>query len=1208
MPKRAPQPLSFALACLALLLLPAAAAIAAEWPTLRAGSELDFRPYCFTDANGQPSGLGPDLLKAVADKMGLRLQLTAAPWDAQWDKLVAGQLDVLPVVARTPGREPLVDFSLPHTETFDAFFVRKGQPPIHNIASAAGKSIVVLRQDAAHHQLTERKFAGQIIPVDSIPEGLRLVAAGKHDALLCSKLIGTLECRQAGIKGVVSGPLIGDYKRTFSFAVPKGRTELLEKLNQGLLLVKTDGTYDQIYRRWLAVEEPWHRWVPYLRWAVALAAVLTALVIALQALVRRRTRQLRQLTATLEQRVAQRTAELSESQARYRTLLDVLPTAVYTCDAEGHITFFNERAAELWGRRPRLNDTDERFCGAFRLWLPDGQPLPHAQTPMARAIRDGASCRDQEVIIEHPDGRPVHVLVNIDPLRDAAGRITGAVNAFTDITARKQAEEALRASEERIQQALHVSRSFTFQWEPATDEVRRSDSCERILGLSGQAAMHDTARRFFQRIHPGDRDRFTAILRDLTPAADSYNTQYRVVRDDRTIIVLEEIGRAAFDPAGKLLCLVGVATDITERKIAEEALRASEERFRLTLKNSPVLVTMQDANLVYQWVYNTKTRRPEECIGRTDADLFLADEAAAVMAAKRRVLETGAEVRQAFWLTSNGQRVFLDCNFEPVRDANGKIIGVRGASVNLTEQKRAEEALAAAHRRTQDLIDNAGAIIYACDLEERFVLANAALATVLNTTVAQLIGRRRHEFMPQADADAHEANDRCAIEAGHAIQFEEHSDLHGRSITWLTTKFPLRDAVGRIYGVAGIVTDISQRKEMEQALRSAKADLEHANSAKDAFIAKLSHELRTPLTPVVASLSAIARDPRLPENLREDMALLQRNIGLQVLLINDLLDVTRIVSGKLELRQQPVNVADIVHDVGRMLATDLEARAQRLVVSAPEPCWVRADASRLHQVFWNLVKNAIKFSPDHGQITVEMRSDATHTHIAVRDHGRGIDAADLPRLFRAFEQGASAHGFGGLGLGLAICRGIIEMHGGTIAAASQGLGHGATFTVTLPTCAAPADAAVPGAPRPAVVDSRALRILLVEDHADTARMMTRLLQAEGHTVTCAPDVAAGVTAALTGDFHVLMSDLSLPDGTGYDLMRRITAAGKHLRGIAVSGHGSPADVQRSLEAGFIEHITKPVHFDALQQALLRVAAGATAHTSDRSSAHHAGTG
>lgn len=832
MPKRAPQPLSFALACLALL-LPAAAAIAAEWPTLRAGSELDFRPYCFTDANGQPTGLGPDLLKAVADKMGLRLQLTAAPWDAQWNKLVAGQLDVLPVVARTPGREPLVDFSLPHTETFDAFFVRKGQPPIHNIASAAGKSIVVLRQDAAHHQLTERKFVGQIIPVDSISEGLRLVAAGRHDALLCSKLIGTLECRQAGIKGVVSGPLIGDYKRTFSFAVPKGRTELLEKLNQGLLLVKTDGTYDQIYRRWLAVEEPWRRWVPYLQWVVALAAVLAALVIALQWLVRRRTRQLRQLTATLEQRVAQRTAELSQSQARYRTLLDVLPTAVYTCDAEGRITFFNERAAELWGRRPRLNETDERFCGAFRLRLPDGQPLPHAQTPMALAIREGASCRDQEVIIERPDGRRMHVLVNIDPLRDAAGRITGAVNAFTDIT---------------------------------------------------------------------------------------------------------------------------------------------------------------------------------------------------------------------------------------------------------------------------------------------------------------------------------------------------------------------------------------ERKQTEQALLAAKADLEHANSAKDAFIAKLSHELRTPLTPVVASLSAIARDPHLPGNLREDMALLQRNIGLQVLLINDLLDVTRIVSGKLELRQQPVNVADIVHDVGRMLATDLEARAQRLVVSAPEPCWVRADASRLHQVFWNLIKNAIKFSPDHGQITVEMRSDATHTHIAVRDHGRGIDAADLPRLFRAFEQGASAHGFGGLGLGLAICRGIIEMHGGTIAAASQGLGHGATFTVTLPTCAAPADAAVPGALRPAVVDLRALRILLVEDHADTARMMTRLLQAEGHTVTSAPDVAAGVSAALTGDFHVLMSDLSLPDGTGYDLMRRITAAGKHLRGIAVSGHGSPADVQRSLEAGFIEHITKPVHFDALQQALLRVAAGATAHTSDRSSAHHARTG
>ena len=231
-------------------------ALAAEPPPIRGGSEVDFRPYSFLDQSGQPTGFGVELLDAVAGKMGMPLHISAGPWDRLWSDLVAGKLDVLPVVASTPGREPLVDFSLPHTECFDAFFVRAGRPAIKDLASAAGKEIVVLRSDASHHQLIERKFAGTIVAVDSIPDALRLIAAGKHDAFLGAKLIGVLERELAGIQGVADGPPIPDYKRTFSFAVRKGDIELLEKLNQGLRIVKADGTYDRLYRKWLGVDTP----------------------------------------------------------------------------------------------------------------------------------------------------------------------------------------------------------------------------------------------------------------------------------------------------------------------------------------------------------------------------------------------------------------------------------------------------------------------------------------------------------------------------------------------------------------------------------------------------------------------------------------------------------------------------------------------------------------------------------------------------------------------------------------------------------------------------------------------------------------------------------------------------------------------------------------------------------------------------------------
>jgi PAS domain S-box-containing protein len=264
---------------LALFVL-ACAAHAADPPEVRVGSELGFRPYCFTDKNGQPTGFGVELLQAVAEKATLRLHISPGEWDRVWNALVAGEIDVLPVVARTPGREGLVEFTLPHTETFDAFFVRAGRPPIEDLAAAAGKEIVVLRSDAAHHQLVERKFPGTIVPADSIAEGLQLIASGQHDALLCSRLIGVLERDQAGITDVTDGPVIPDYKRVFSFAVRKGNTDLAERLNQGLRLVRADGTYDRLYRQWLGGETlPRPTWQTYSWQAIGIVGVLVLIAV-----------------------------------------------------------------------------------------------------------------------------------------------------------------------------------------------------------------------------------------------------------------------------------------------------------------------------------------------------------------------------------------------------------------------------------------------------------------------------------------------------------------------------------------------------------------------------------------------------------------------------------------------------------------------------------------------------------------------------------------------------------------------------------------------------------------------------------------------------------------------------------------------------------------------------------------------------------------
>jgi signal transduction histidine kinase/CheY-like chemotaxis protein len=375
-------------------------------------------------------------------------------------------------------------------------------------------------------------------------------------------------------------------------------------------------------------------------------------------------------------------------------------------------------------------------------------------------------------------------------------------------------------------------------------------------------------------------------------------------------------------------------------------------------------------------------------------------------------------------------------------------------------------------------------------------------------------------------------------------------------------------------------------------------EAQRANAAKDQFLATLSHELRTPLAPVLAVVSALESDPRLRELIGGALAVIRRNVELEARLIDDLLDLTRIARGKLELHLQPADLRDaLAHALqscsaqedaaGKWIAVETELAAMDHTVYADEP--------RLTQVFWNLLKNAFKFTPDGGAVRVRTRSEGDGIVAEISDNGIGIDADLLPRIFDAFEQGERSitRRFGGLGLGLAISKALVELHKGRIAVASGGAGQGATFTVWLPRASpAPAEAAPPAAdvedgPAERRQD-RSLRILLVEDHMDTAAALADLLDIMGHQVVVAHDVSSGLAAArvaLEGPgLDLVISDLGLPDGSGLDLMRQLSTRHR-VRGIALSGYGTEKDVRASREAGFALHLTKPVDLERLRAAL-----------------------
>jgi signal transduction histidine kinase/CheY-like chemotaxis protein len=412
--------------------------------------------------------------------------------------------------------------------------------------------------------------------------------------------------------------------------------------------------------------------------------------------------------------------------------------------------------------------------------------------------------------------------------------------------------------------------------------------------------------------------------------------------------------------------------------------------------------------------------------------------------------------------------------------------------------------------------------------------------------------------------------------------------------------FPVFDSRGVHYRNAGLAEDITERKRGEEELRQARDTAEAASRAKDQFLATLSHELRTPLTPVLALASSLQEDEALPNRVRQALAVIRRNVELEARLIDDLLDLTRISRGKLELRREVVDVRQLLaHAIevccgvelasGRIrLALDLGAREHRL--------W--ADAPRLTQVLWNLLNNAVKFTPQGGETgEIRVRSweedDGGILAIEVADNGIGIDPELLPRIFNAFEQTDRriTRRFGGLGLGLSLSRAIVAMHGGTLEAASAGTDQGSEFTLRLPAGDVPASAPEPTLERP--VEAKAaspLKLLLVEDHADTAEAMADLLRALGHEVTVARSVGSALSAAEVqeGRFDLVVSDLGLPDGSGLDLMRELSSRYR-LKGIALSGYGMEEDVLRSREAGFSKHLTKPVDMQALKAAILAFA-------------------
>src|SRR5947207_2376254 len=391
---------------------------------------------------------------------------------------------------------------------------------------------------------------------------------------------------------------------------------------------------------------------------------------------------------------------------------------------------------------------------------------------------------------------------------------------------------------------------------------------------------------------------------------------------------------------------------------------------------------------------------------------------------------------------------------------------------------------------------------------------------------------------------------------------------------------------------------MAERRRGEEALQQQNAAVEAANRTKDHFLAMLSHELRTPLTPVISALEALETEPAQTREVKSALAMIRRNVELETQLIDDLLDFTRIAKDKLQLRFAPVDAHAAISDVVEMCRAQAESRKLQVHLNLrANTHYVAADAAKFQQIIWNLLKNATKFTPEDGEIAISSSNPSPEVlTITVRDTGIGMESEIMQRIFDPFEQGNSSleRRFGGLGLGLAISKSLAQAHGGTLTAQSDGRDRGSTFLLSMQTTS-PAE----GLGRPAragdETSRQGLRILLVDDHQDTCAALEKLLVRRGHLVAATHNVRSAMEAAVRNRFDLLISDIALPDGSGMELMTHLQAISK-MPGIAISGFGNNGDIEKSLEAGFCEHLIKPVKLEKLEAAMERAVATETAST------------
>ncbi|BAU63417.1 multi-sensor hybrid histidine kinase [Stanieria sp. NIES-3757] len=883
--------------------------------------------------------------------------------------------------------------------------------------------------------------------------------------------------------------------------------------------------------------------------------------------------------------------ELKHHQQLLEQITEAIPGIIYLVDTlKQKNLYVNSQILPLLGYSPEHELQEEKNFVVRIMHPEDLARLPLHLQELNQAA-SGQVCEFQ-YRMRHRDGKWRWFSSQDRVLsRTTDGRLHQILGIAQDISdrkhheaERKQIEINLRHSEERLRLATDASEMGMWFWDLVNDKLEWTNRCKTLFGFAPDSSV--TYQRFLNALHPEDRDRTDIAVKECIEQKTYYNIEYRVIWSDGSVHWLVAKGKCFYDRNDQPLRMMGTLQNINQRKQAEKALRESNQLITTILESMTDAFYALDRNWNFTYINQEAARKlkksKQELIGKSIWSEFPALVDTELYSEYHRAFHD--QVTTTFEYYDSSLAKWLEISAYPSKQALSVYFR------DLTARKLADKQLQENQRILKFALSSAKAGLWDWDLN-----AEVLIWSQENYNLYGIDPNRKPLRYEDWESTVHpEDLESTNLEVQKVLTHQssefrcEFRIIHPQQgIRWLLGLGNITtDEQGKPIRFSGINIDISDRKQIEQKLKQQTEQLLEANRIKDEFLAIVSHELRTPLNPILGWSQLLAMGKLDPEQTANGLETIHRNAKLQAQLIEDLLDVSRILRGKINLENTLVDLESVIR--AAIATMELAAQAKSIKITTtfePNMEPVLGDPGRLQQIVWNLLSNAIKFTPEAGQVSIQLTTTGTHAQIQVQDTGKGIEPDFLPYVFELFLQAESStiRKFGGLGLGLAIVRYLTELHGGTVKANSLGEGKGATFTVRLPikskTRKTPATVSQPSS----MPNLRGIKVLVVDDEKDSQDLLAFIFEQQGAKVTKVSSANEALTAIMRSTPDLLISDIGMPEIDGYMLMHQLRQIpqGKDLIAIALTAYAGESDQQQALAAGYQAHLPKPINLTQL---------------------------